>query len=137
MIEPAERADAALDLAPEEHVGGGGQIVAERQVLIDDLDALLARFDRLVEMHVLAAERISPWVGGKLPAMTLTSVDLPAPLSPMRPSTSPSSSVMSTSFSAWIAPKCLETERNSRIGAPALSSFLTQRSSFAVRALQR
>ena len=33
--------DAALDLAPEEHVGRGRQIVAEREVLVDDLDALL------------------------------------------------------------------------------------------------
>ena len=40
--------------------------------------------------------------------MILTSVDLPAPLSPIRPSTSPGSSDKSTSVSAVIAPKCLE-----------------------------
>ena len=40
--------------------------------------------------------------------MILTSVDLPAPLSPISPSTSPRSSSRSTPCSAWIAPKCLE-----------------------------
>src|SRR5450755_3040203 len=57
---------------------------------------------------------MSPCEGGKLPAIILTSVDLPAPLSPMRPNTSPASKVRSMSFRAWIAPKCLETLRNSR-----------------------
>src|SRR5271165_2058638 len=60
--------------------------------------------------------RISPWVGGKLPAITLTRVDLPAPLSPIKPKTSPDSSVMSTSLTAWMAPKCLDTDCSSRIG---------------------
>ena len=41
--------------------------------------------------------------------MILTSVDLPAPLSPISPSTSPGSSVRFTSFNALIAPKLLET----------------------------
>src|SRR5579863_8056131 len=66
--------------------------------------------------------RTSPWVGGKLPAMTLTKVDLPAPLSPMSPRTSPESSVRSTSLSAWMAPKCLDTDCNSRIGNPSSSA---------------
>ena len=66
--------------------------------------------------------RTSPWVGGKLPAMTLTRVDLPAPLSPMSPRTSPDSSVRSTSLSAWMAPKCLDTDCSSRIGNPASSA---------------
>ena len=43
--------DSAHQLAPEEHVRGSRQIVAQRQVLIDDLDALLARFDRPMEVH--------------------------------------------------------------------------------------
>ena len=51
-----KRPGAALDLAAEEHVGGGGEIVAERQVLVDDLDPLLARFDGLMKMHRLAAD---------------------------------------------------------------------------------
>ena len=41
-------------LAAQEDVGGGGEIVAERELLVDDLDAVLARFDRLVEMDLLA-----------------------------------------------------------------------------------
>jgi ABC-type bacteriocin/lantibiotic exporter with double-glycine peptidase domain len=39
-------------------------------------------------------------LAGAQPAITLTKVDLPAPLSPISPSTSPASSAMSTSFSA-------------------------------------
>src|SRR5262249_21661770 len=35
-------------------VGGGGEIVAEREVLIDDLDAVLARVDRLVHDQLTA-----------------------------------------------------------------------------------
>src|SRR5882724_4597770 len=45
--------------------------------------------------------------------MILMSVDLPAPLSPIRPSTSPASIFRSTSVSAWMAPKFLEIPRNS------------------------
>ena len=41
LVEHAERARALLDLAAEEDVFGGGQVVAEREVLIDDLDALV------------------------------------------------------------------------------------------------
>ena len=41
--------DAAAQLAAEEDVGRRGQIVAERQVLVDDLDAVPARFDRPVQ----------------------------------------------------------------------------------------
>ena len=100
VVEPAERPDAALDLAAQEHIGRGRQVVAEREVLIDDLDALLARLDRLVKMDRFAVDADFAVGGGKLPAMTLTSVDLPAPLSPIRPRTSPASSVRSTSFSA-------------------------------------
>src|SRR6202040_2868825 len=55
----------------------------------------------------------SPLEGRKLPAMILMSVDLPAPLSPIRPSTSPASIFRSTSVSAWMAPKFLEIPRSS------------------------
>ena len=56
VVEPAERARAALDFAPKEHIGRRRQIVAERQVLVDDLDALLARLDGLMKVHRLAAD---------------------------------------------------------------------------------
>src|SRR5690606_37912030 len=58
--------------------------------------------------------RMVPEVGGKLPAIIFTSVDLPAPLSPMSPTTSPGSSVKETSLTAWMAPKCLEILVSSR-----------------------
>src|SRR5215831_5203487 len=47
--------------------------------------------------------------------MILTSVDLPAPLSPMSPTTSPGWSDNETSVSAWMAPKFLEIRWRSRI----------------------
>ena len=56
-VEELERAEAAADLAAEEDVGGCRQIVAEREVLIDDLDAALAGLDRLVEMDRLVLEQ--------------------------------------------------------------------------------
>src|SRR3954449_6142525 len=57
--------------------------------------------------------RISPSEGGKLPAMILTRVDLPAPLSPMRPTASPGSTSKLTPLSASIAPKCFATPLSS------------------------
>ena len=44
------------ELAAEEDVRSGRQVVAEREVLIDDLDPLLARLDRLVELHRLVVQ---------------------------------------------------------------------------------
>src|SRR6476646_4366438 len=49
--------------------------------------------------------------------MIFTSVDLPAPLSPISPTTSPARSASETSVSAWIAPKCLEIPSSSRTAA--------------------
>src|SRR3954466_7060660 len=60
--------------------------------------------------------RISPSEGRKLPAMTRTRVDLPAPLSPIRPTASPGSIVRSTPFKASIAPKCLAIPLSSKRG---------------------
>src|SRR5260370_36306738 len=57
---------------------------------------------------------ICPPDGGKLPAMLLTSVDLPAPLSPISPTISPQSSAKSTCDKASMAPKCLEIPWSSR-----------------------
>src|SRR5262249_54600834 len=56
---------------------------------------------------------ISPSLGGKFPAISLTMVDLPAPLSPMRPTTSPGSKEKLTSLSALMAPKFFDTLRTS------------------------
>src|SRR5579863_6941208 len=59
------------------------------------------------------SSNISPVDGGKLPAMTFTRVDLPAPLSPISPTTSPGSMSKSTAANASMAPKCLETPLSS------------------------
>ena len=67
--------------------------------------------------------RIVPCEGRKSPAMIFTSVDLPAPLSPISPTTSPGSSVSDTSLTAWMAPKCLETFSSSRIAMPGPAPF--------------
>ncbi len=50
-LQELEGPEASGDLAAEEHIRRGGQIVAERKVLVDDLDPGLARLERLVEMH--------------------------------------------------------------------------------------
>ena len=119
-VEELERAEAAADLAAEEDIGRGGQVVAEREVLIDDLDAVLARPRPACGNGPAGrCSRISPLVGGKLPAMILTSVDLPAPLSPIRPSTSPGSRSRSTSVNALMAPKFFEILRRERTGTQA------------------
>src|SRR6202011_4940806 len=49
-------AEPPLLLSAQEDVGRGGEIVAESEVLIDDLDAFAARLDRLAEMHRLARD---------------------------------------------------------------------------------
>src|SRR4029450_1658639 len=63
-------------------------------------------------------------VGGKTPARILMSVDLPAPLSPSRHSTSPArtSIVMSSRAITW--PKYFETPRASRTGGSDMSMGL-------------
>src|SRR5882757_7931253 len=63
--------------------------------------------------------RTSPSVGGKFPAISLTRVDLPAPLSPINPTTSPGSTDQLMSFTAWMAPKLFETLRTSSRATPA------------------
>src|SRR5918998_1504613 len=62
------------------------------------------------------SQKISPESTGWIPAMHLTSVDLPAPLSPTRAVTSPRRTVRSTSCSTCTGPKLLLTALSSRIG---------------------
>src|SRR6266496_4128683 len=61
---------------------------------------------------------ISPSSAGATPAMTLTRVDLPAPLSPTRATTSPSRTSKFTSLSARTAPKRLLIPWSERTGVP-------------------
>ncbi len=63
MREPFDGSERPLDLASEKDVGGGRQIVAQGEVLIDDLDALLARLDGPVEVDGLFIEDDLP--GGR------------------------------------------------------------------------
>ena len=77
--------DARLpQLAAEEHVVGDRQRRRQREVLVDGLDAGIARVDRRAEMHRPALRAGSrPLSGMTAPQSALISVDLPAPLSPM------------------------------------------------------
>ena len=54
---------------------------------------------------------MEPEVGAWTPARTLTSVDLPAPLSPTRATTSPARTSRSMSVRAETAPNCLQMPR--------------------------
>src|SRR5260221_6793837 len=72
--------------------------------------------------------KIVPDVGLCTPASVLVSVDLPAPLSPSRQSTSPAWTFTEMSWSTSIGPKDLLTSRSSRIGvAIARPSLLLRR----------
>src|SRR3954454_4643325 len=57
-----------------------------------------------------------------MPDITFTSVDLPAPLSPTRATTSPAPTEKSTVVSACTAPKRSETPRSSRTGVDSVMS---------------
>src|SRR5271170_4705813 len=60
---------------------------------------------------------ISPLSSWKTPETALIRVDLPAPLSPARATTSPGCTSSETRASACTAPKCLVALRTARIGA--------------------
>ena len=62
-----------------------------------------------------------PLEGGKLPAISLTSVDLPAPLSPISPSTSPRATDSRRSPVRGSRRNCLEIPRNSSTSSGMLS----------------
>ena len=79
-------------LAAEVHVLDDVEVVAEREVLVDDLDPELGRVLRAVDAAPACRRRGSrrcpqPW----MPATHLIRVDLPAPLSPTSAITSPRS----------------------------------------------
>src|SRR4051812_1229572 len=64
--------------------------------------------------------RTSPSVAAWIPAMTFTNVDLPAPLSPTSPMTSPAWTSKSTPLRACTAPKRFVMPRNSSSGAESV-----------------
>ena len=112
-VEQRHRAQPAARLPPQEDVRGDVEVVAQRQVLVDDLDARGPRGERRAERDGLPSSRTVPEVGGKTPLSTLTSVDLPAPLSPIRPTASDASRVKETPASAWMGPKRRPTSSSS------------------------
>src|SRR3954468_18936819 len=61
-----------------------------------------------------------------MPAMVFTSVDLPAPLSPTRPTTSPGATSRSTPSRACTAPNLLLTPRSESKGLSAFISVLSR-----------
>src|SRR5690606_38725396 len=66
---------------------------------------------------------IVPEDGWCTPASTLTSVDLPAPLSPTRATTSPAFTTSAIAVSADTAPKFLETPLRRSTGSPLAGTF--------------
>lgn len=100
VIEDADGPEAEAWLTAEEDIGGRREVVAKREILIDDFDPLSPGVDGFAEMRGLTLDKDLAVRGGKLPAMTFTSVDFPAPLSPMSPTTWPRSRLSVTSISA-------------------------------------
>src|SRR5215211_3627041 len=67
------------------------------------------------------SKRMLPSSAGWIPAIVFTRVDLPAPLSPTRATTSPSWTSKSTSLSAWTGPKLLLTPFRASTGVLPLA----------------
>src|ERR671911_2850038 len=71
------------------------------------------------------SKRICPSSAEWIPAIVFTRVDLPAPLSPTRATTSPSWTSKSTTLSAWTGPKLLLTPFRASTGVfPFMSRLL-------------
>ena len=75
IVEDTKGTETDDEFTAEIDIGGGSEVVAERQILVDDFDALCACVGWLVKGHLVAQHRIVPPLGGKLPAMILTRVD--------------------------------------------------------------
>ena len=67
LVEHPKGPEALVQLAAEKHVLRGGEIVGKREILIDDLDALGARLDGLMEMADLAVDKNFPVRRRKIP----------------------------------------------------------------------
>ena len=107
LAQEAERLEQAApdELAPEEQVVGQVEHLDEGEVLVDGLDAGRERLGRASRTRASSPRDGSRHRSGvRTPAMHLTRVDLPAPLSPTRPTTSPRRNSKLTSFSASTAP---------------------------------
>jgi hypothetical protein len=56
MVEEAERTDLPMHFPPQKDVGRRAEVAGQRQILMHDLDADVARIDRVVETHFLICE---------------------------------------------------------------------------------
>ena len=106
LVEHAELAEqpGLEQLAADVGVLGRSEIRGEREILVDGLDAEVAGVVGELNVTGLPASRICPPCGGITPERILTSVLLPAPLSPIRAVTLPASTVKSVSRSTSTCP---------------------------------
>ena len=104
LAQPRRR---VVRLAAEVHVLDDVEVVAEREILVDDLDPERAASFGPWIVTGWPSKTISPPSIGWMPATHLISVDLPAPLSPTSAMTSPARTSKSTSVSACTEPKRL------------------------------
>ena len=112
----ADRAEPRRRLDAEEEVPADAHERDHRQVLVDGGDPGLERVARRAEVDLLAIHEHLPASGRWTPDSVLMSVDLPAPLSPRRHSTSPALTYIDTSWSAMTLPKYFVRPRASMSG---------------------
>ena len=101
------------------------EVARQRQVLVDGLDARPPGVDGLGEADGLPSSTISPSSPWWTPEMHLMSVDLPAPLSPTRPTTSPARTSRLTPLTAVRPPKRLTRSPTASIGGSTGASTST------------
>ena len=123
LPQEAEAEQVAVQLAPHEEVGDGVDIGAQAEVLVDRFDTQRLGVRRAREANRAPSNQIRPADGSSEPETILIRVDLPAPLSPSRPTTSPARTSRLTPSSATTGPKCLvmPSIRNSGAAASAWS----------------
>ena len=110
-------------LAAEEDVGADVEIVGQRQVLVDRLDADLAGVARsCAGRPARPCRRSRPRRAGSTPEIALIRVDLPAPLSPASATTSPRCSSKPTPSRARARRRSAWSGRGQRGSAPQSAS---------------
>ena len=99
-VPAVDAAAYAGTLAAEHDVLGGGEVGDQRLLLEHHADAVVGGLDDAAQPHLLAAHPDLTGVGRTRPTSALRRVDLPAPFSPARPSTSFCRTTRSTPSSA-------------------------------------
>ena len=115
-----DEAEAVGDLAADEEVAPERLLLGERLVLVDGLDREIVGHARPNSRRGRSpgrGRRCGPRSARSTPVITLISVDLPAPLSPIRPTISLRPMARLMSLSAWIGPKnfCTPSSRTTRV----------------------